>query len=418
MSNLHVPRTIAYHLGARHHYAIPAALASVGALEAFYTDMCSSVGLGRLSWLASRFPLPQRLSRLTSALANRVLPDEVRKATFTCDLTTLRYHYAASQARNRLQAAIALYEFRVEMSERMRRRGLKTARQVYAVMGEGNSFLRQAKEQGARVALDVVIAPSWHKRVMQEQMAYPGWSAEQPNWAAPTSNHPSIEEESIKLADLYVCPSEFVRSDLIEEYKIDPSKTVLVPYGVAEAFFSIKNVPRAGHVLLGGSATLRKGIHYFALAANLLAGEGGSSYLFSVAGELDPGIVARPECGNLHFLGRIPRPQMRAILSETDVFALPSVAEGSAGVTYEALAAGVPVVTTPAAGSVVRDGVDGFVVPTGDAPALADALRTIVTDRQLRERMATAARERARNYNWSRYAARLMRALADPLNGP
>ena len=48
------------------------------------------------------------------------------------------------------------------------------------------------------------------------------------------------------------------------------------------------------------------------------------------------------------------------------MFVLPSLAEGSAEVTYEAIAAGVPVVTTRAAGSVVRDGIEGRIVPERD----------------------------------------------------
>ena len=50
-------------------------------------------------------------------------------------------------------------------------------------------------------------------------------------------------------------------------------------------------------------------------------------------------------------------------MAAADVFVFPSLFEGSAVVTYEALACGLPSVVTPDAGSVVRDGVEGFVVP-------------------------------------------------------
>jgi glycosyltransferase involved in cell wall biosynthesis len=90
---------------------------------------------------------------------------------------------------------------------------------------------------------------------------------------------------------------------------------------------------------------------------------------------------------------------------------LPSLAEASAEVTYEALACGIPVVTTREAGSVVRDGIEGRVVPSRDPHALADAISEILEDRQKRERMATAARERARKYTWEHYGNRLVNAL-------
>jgi len=91
----------------------------------------------------------------------------------------------------------------------------------------------------------------------------------------------------------------------------------------------------------------------------------------------------KPEqCRHLKFLGRIPRAQIAGEFAAADLLVLPSLAEGSAETTYEALACGVPVVTTLEAGSVVRDGIDGRIVPSRDPVALADAIAEIVEDRQ------------------------------------
>jgi glycosyltransferase involved in cell wall biosynthesis len=87
------------------------------------------------------------------------------------------------------------------------------------------------------------------------------------------------------------------------------------------------------------------------------------------------------------------------------------LAEGSAEVTYEALAAGLPVITTRSAGSVVRDGIEGFIIPERDPEKLTVAIRQIVEDRSLRDRMSVAARTRARDYTWQRYAGRLLAVL-------
>jgi glycosyltransferase involved in cell wall biosynthesis len=80
-------------------------------------------------------------------------------------------------------------------------------------------------------------------------------------------------------------------------------------------------------------------------------------------------------------------------------------------VTYEALACGLPVVTTPNAGSVVRDGVEGFVAPVRDSAALADRIEQIVADRSLRDRLSRNARARASEFTWERYGERLVGAL-------
>jgi glycosyltransferase involved in cell wall biosynthesis len=60
---------------------------------------------------------------------------------------------------------------------------------------------------------------------------------------------------------------------------------------------------------------------------------------------------------------------------------------------------------------VVRDGIEGRLVPERDPLALADAIAEIVEDREKRARMSIAARERARDYTWERYGERLVQAL-------
>jgi glycosyltransferase involved in cell wall biosynthesis len=94
-----------------------------------------------------------------------------------------------------------------------------------------------------------------------------------------------------------------------------------------------------------------------------------------------------------------------------DVFVLPTLCEGMAMVHLEAMACGVPVITTPNCGSVVRDGVDGFIVPIRAPPAIADKVELLLTDRELRARMGRGARARAREFTWARYGERLIGAL-------
>jgi len=76
-----------------------------------------------------------------------------------------------------------------------------------------------------------------------------------------------------------------------------------------------------------------------------------------------------------------------------------------------AMACGVPVITTPNCGAVVRDGVDGFIVPIRDAAAIADKVELLLSDRALRARMGENARARAREFTWERYGERLLGAL-------
>jgi glycosyltransferase involved in cell wall biosynthesis len=120
----------------------------------------------------------------------------------------------------------------------------------------------------------------------------------------------------------------------------------------------------------------------------------------------------------LEYAGPIPRTEVREEFLRADVFVLPTLAEGSAIAHIEALACGVPVVTTPNCGTLIRDGVEGFLVPIRDAESLADRIEKIVTNRQLREEMGARARELAlREHTWERYEERLMLALAPAAAG-
>src|SRR5690606_13675779 len=96
-------------------------------------------------------------------------------------------------------------------------------------------------------------------------------------------------------------------------------------------------------------------------------------------------------------------------------FLLPTLSEGSAMVCYEALAAGLPVITTPNAGSVVRDGVDGFIVPIRDGLAIAERLERLATEPGLLEQMSANALETAKEYTLDKYATRLLQALRAPV---
>ena len=74
---------------------------------------------------------------------------------------------------------------------------------------------------------------------------------------------------------------------------------------------------------------------------------------------------------------------------------------------------GLPVLTTPNAGSVVRDGQDGYLVPAGDAEALARRLTDLLDDRGTLEAMSVSASRRSREFSWSRYHRELPEAIVD-----
>jgi len=104
---------------------------------------------------------------------------------------------------------------------------------------------------------------------------------------------------------------------------------------------------------------------------------------------------------------------MRQEFLRADIFAFPSLAEGSAGVVLEAMAAGVPVVATREAGVDFIDGESGIVVPAADADAVEAAILRIVGDRPMRDAMARSARAEFAVYDDRAWAAAFVGALRE-----
>jgi glycosyltransferase involved in cell wall biosynthesis len=114
---------------------------------------------------------------------------------------------------------------------------------------------------------------------------------------------------------------------------------------------------------------------------------------------------------HVELTGLVPRDEVSRHYRWADVFLFPSICEGSATVVYEALAYGLPVVCTPNTGSVVADGVDGFIVETSSGQAVAAALESIIADRDLWLTMATNAFLTSDQMDIKHYGERLLRAV-------
>jgi phosphatidylinositol alpha-mannosyltransferase len=133
----------------------------------------------------------------------------------------------------------------------------------------------------------------------------------------------------------------------------------------------------------------------------------------SIADTLEPGIRDR-----VLFLGQVPYHDLPPYHAAADVFLAPALGGESFGyILVEAMSAGLPVVASaiPGYDEVVRDGVDGLLVPPSDPPAFAAALERVLTDPELAARLAESGQERAREFSWDRVAARLQEVYAGVL---
>jgi len=394
-------------VGARRGYAVPAILQKAGMLEHFYTDIAGDIGLSAVFSVARALPLVGKSAR---RLLGRRLPFEIRAKTTTFPAITLPHVFRrATFARDPAAVCREDVRFSDALGKAMARCSFGSATHMYSMLGECGPLFAEGKRRGLIVISEIYIALSTERILTEERKKFPGWEENVPDYAAVCRGFESSGGPRAD-ADFAICPSEWVRDDLVRNFGFPSERTAIVPYGVDPEMLSVPNEPVRGRILFAGTADLRKGIHYLAMAAEKLV-EHGLNYDLRVAGDVEQLVANQSQCRYLTFLGRVPRSGMTREFASADLFVLPSLAEGSAEATYEALACGVPVVTTREAGSIVRDGIEGRMVPSRNAEALANAIAEIVEDRQKRARLSHAARKQARDYTWSRYGERLVEAL-------
>jgi phosphatidyl-myo-inositol alpha-mannosyltransferase len=134
--------------------------------------------------------------------------------------------------------------------------------------------------------------------------------------------------------------------------------------------------------------------------------------------ELEPMLL---DARGVRALGKVSDEEKHSELERADVLCAPSLGGESFGmVLTEAFAGGTPVIASDIAGyrDVVRDGIDGVLVPRGDAQALAETLRDLYEDQERRRRMAIAAAEGAERFAWSRIATEVLEAYSDAVATP
>jgi len=296
-----------------------------------------------------------------------------------------------------------------EFCRRVIRRGLGTAHGVYTFNSAGLELLRSARAEGLFTVMEQTSAPAAIEDglLAMEEAEHFGWD---PPRILDHKRLEFSERERMEwdLADLIVCGSEFVRNS-IDMQKGPTNRCCVVPYGVDSSFAGQTRAlaSRPLRVLTVGAISLTKGSPYVLAAARRLK----NVVQFRMVGKL-PLAKARGQLAEyVDLTGPVPRASIHQHYKWADVFLLPSICEGSATVCYEALAAGLPVVTTPNSGSVVRDGLDGFIVPVRNADAIVERLEWLASAPGLLEDMSVNALQRAAEFTVEKYGERLLAAL-------
>lgn len=209
-----------------------------------------------------------------------------------------------------------------------------------------------------------------------------------------------------------------------------PADYQVIPNGVDTYHFNSDVQPMPGfndgkhNILFVGRLEKRKGFEYLLEAYRMIKPEFPDCRLIQVG----PGVLYRRKyekrvskygLADVHFTGYCTYSDLPRYYKTADVACFPSTGRESQGIVLlEAMSVGRPVIASNIDGynSVLTDGVEGIAVPPKDPEKLAEALLRLLRDKQLREQMGNRGIPRAKQYEWTTIAARLLKFYQDTLD--
>jgi len=280
---------------------------------------------------------------------------------------------------------------------------------VYCYEDSADLTFRRAKDMGVRRIYEL---PIMHYREMQrlfqpEVDRYPELSRffqsfREPQW--------KLEQKDRELAEaeVIVVPATFVRRS-IEHFHTLKARFVVAPYG-ADTSAEVKRWTKADadgplRLIFVGGIGPRKGVHLLFEALSKL--RPGACHL-TLVGRWDLGYQEWLESRypiNYEWLGPLGKDEVNAAYRKSHVLVFPSLAEGFGLVITEAMASGIPVITTERSGglNIIDEGKDGWIVEAGDPEAIRSRIEYLLDNRSTLPEVASAARRKAEFYSWERY---------------
>ncbi len=278
-------------------------------------------------------------------------------------------------------------------------------------------FFRAARREGKRTVLHLAsVHPTYQERIFAEQ--YKRW----PQLKESTDfrlyerrqRRDARRLQEFELADLIATYSTFATRTLVEE-GVAAERVVTVPLGAPElpaepAPDSGRALPAGFTVLFAGAVSVRKGGHLL-LEAWERARLSGSRLLLAGHNSLPESFLCRP---GVVWLGPISQARLFDLMRECDVLAFPTLVDSFGMVVTEALAHGLPVITTVNAGAadLIEDGVNGWVLPAGDIEALTGRLVWCAEHREEVRKMRDQTRKSTRQNTWPEFRRRMRAMLA------
>ncbi|MFB2773247.1 glycosyltransferase family 4 protein [Pelatocladus sp. BLCC-F211] len=285
---------------------------------------------------------------------------------------------------------------------------LESLTAVYAYEDGAASTFQAAKQHGVICLYDLPI-PFYRKNQeiqTQEANKFPDLASalqavQEPTWKI------ERKEQEIQLADHIFVASSFTRKSLLD-VGVQPEKISVIPYGSPIQYFQPQTkTDQVFRTLFVGRVAPGKGIHYLLKAWQELQ--------LSEAELLLVGINEFPKNwlsqyrDIFRYVPSVPHASLNEYYSSANVLVFPSLLEGFGLVLLEAMACGIPIITTTntAGPDIITDGVEGFIIQIRDVEALKEKLEWCYCHPQELAEMGRAARRKAEQLTWDLYRKKL-----------
>lgn len=390
-------------LGPRLHYAFPEVLHRTGLLWRFYTDSYSGnkpAFRGLLSWLPRSW-LPGSIKRWIGRTSVEIPSNRVR----SFELFGLAYALRRSKAKNESDRVANYALSNAEFGRKVIQSGFGPAKIVVGFNGASEEIFKAAKSRGLVCVLEQTMLPHIleEELIAQEKKIW-GISESTSGLKAPLANR---EAEEWIHADYIIAGSDFVSTGL-QKLGVPSQKIRVIPYGVDPKNFPYS--PRSFNgealkVVFVGQVGLRKGVPHLLEALSRIEPQ---KIQAVIVGQVDlPTNILEKYDGVATFTGQLPRDEVHKLYQWADVFVLPSIVEGSATVTYEAILSGLPIIVTPNAGSIIKDDQAGRIVSCSNPDEIEAALRLYIDSPDTYHRHAAETLELAKLADIKRYQEEL-----------
>ena len=288
----------------------------------------------------------------------------------------------------------------------------------HAWSGECLRTLREAKGMGIPSVIEI---PTWHRNKGKQKPAVTKSERERAGapWPQRWVNRLLVTRQQVleeyELATLVLVLSNCA-ADTFRAAGFPEEKLFFLPRGVdIDRFTPAERPPEKFRAIFLGALKKRKGVHTLLEAWHGLKLKDAELVLVGHVHEEMKEYIARYRDESVRIEGFCAEPEK--LLRTATVHIFPSTCEGSAKVTFEAAAAGLPQITTYESGDAVVDGETGCVIPCDDTGALAAAIERLYASPELCRRMGAAARMRmATLFTWDHFRLRLLEAYRTALD--